>query len=68
LKQDYYLVTGNRRFSHSLFTLPVSVLPLAYGRHRIGLFFNKVVRSVLKIQSTDTQAGIKAIRRQLAEK
>lgn len=68
LKQGYHLISGNRRFADSRFTLPVSVLPIAYSRHRIGLLFNKVVRTLFKINSIDTQAGIKAFSRKLAER
>jgi dolichyl-phosphate beta-glucosyltransferase len=60
-------VTGNRRLPQSRFDIPVSVLPLAYRRHRIGLFFNRVVRWLFPIRVTDTQAGIKAMSRRMAE-
>lgn len=68
LANGHQFVTGNRRFPNSLFTLPVSVLPLAYGRHRVGLLFNKIVRTLFKIKSHDTQAGIKAFSRSLGER
>jgi dolichyl-phosphate beta-glucosyltransferase len=60
-------VTGNRRLPQSLFHIPVSILPLAYRRHRIGLIFNRVVRWLFPIAVTDTQAGIKAMSRRMAE-
>src|SRR5205823_4376538 len=66
LRQGYALVTGNRRRDDSQFDVPVSLLPLAYGRHRLGLAFNRVVRGLLPIETRDTQAGIKAMSRELA--
>ncbi len=60
-------VTGNRRLPQSRFDIPVSVLRLAYRRHRIGLTFNRVVRWLFPIVVTDTQAGIKAMSRRMAE-
>jgi dolichyl-phosphate beta-glucosyltransferase len=67
LEQGYGLVTGNRRSGSSQFEMPVSLLPLAYGRHRLGLAFNRFARFLLPIRSGDTQAGIKAMSRELAE-
>lgn len=66
LKSGYDLVTGNRRLPESHFNVPVHLLRLTYGRHRLGLWFNRVVRWLLPIQTTDTQAGIKAMSRKLA--
>jgi dolichyl-phosphate beta-glucosyltransferase len=67
LRQGYGLVTGNRRVGSSQFEMPVSLLPLAYGRHRLGLGFNRMARTLLPIRSGDTQAGIKAMSRDLAQ-
>jgi len=66
LQLGFHLVTGNRRLPESHFEIPVELLRIAYGRHRLGLGFNRVVRTVFPIESTDTQAGIKALSRQLA--
>lgn len=66
LRQGYGLVTGNRRLDSSHFNIPVELLSMAYGRHRLGLGFNRVVRCLLPIGTTDTQAGIKAMSRELA--
>jgi glycosyltransferase involved in cell wall biosynthesis/trans-aconitate methyltransferase len=66
LRSGYDFVTGNRRLPSSHFDVPVSLLPLAYGRHRLGLAFNHLVRCLLPIETTDTQAGIKALSRRLA--
>ncbi|MBI2712425.1 MAG: glycosyltransferase [Bdellovibrio sp.] len=66
LRGGYDLVTGNRRLASSHFHIPVSLLRLAYGRHRLGLGFNALVRMLFPIQTTDTQAGIKAFSRRLA--
>jgi dolichyl-phosphate beta-glucosyltransferase len=66
LREGYALVSGNRRRPESFFDVPVELLPLAYQRHRLGLAFNRVVRMLFPIQSTDTQAGIKAMTRELA--
>ena len=66
LKSGFDLVTGNRRLPSSHFHIPVTLLPLAYGRHRLGLWFNRLVRWLLPITTTDTQAGIKALSRRMA--
>lgn len=68
LKSGYDFVTGNRRLSTSTFEIPVRLLPLAYGRHRLGLGYNHLVRTLLPIRTTDTQAGIKALSRRLVQK
>ena len=67
LEAGYDLVTGNRRLVTSHFQIPVGLLPIAYSRHRLGLLFNRMVRWVLPIRTTDTQAGIKALSRRLAD-
>ena len=36
---------------------PSACFALAYGRHRLGLWFNWAVRRLLPIRTTDTQAG-----------
>lgn len=66
LNRGYALVTGNRRLPESRFNLPVGLLNVAYGRHRLGLAFNAIARRLLKLPSRDTQAGIKAMTRALA--
>lgn len=66
LKLGYDLINGNRRLGESYFQIPVHLLRLVYGRHRLGLAFNRLVRWLLPISTTDTQAGIKAISRRLA--
>lgn len=55
------LVAADRRLDGSTFELPVHLLPLAASRHRLGLAFNAIVRGLLGLQSTDTQAGAKAM-------
>jgi glycosyltransferase involved in cell wall biosynthesis len=60
-------VTGNRRLLQSHFDIPVSLLHLAYRRHCLGLSFNLIVRYLYGIATTDTQAGIKAMSRRMAE-
>ncbi|MGK5090084.1 methyltransferase domain-containing protein [Bdellovibrionota bacterium FG-2] len=66
LDLGFHLVTGNRRLKESTFELPVSLLRLAYRRHRLGMLFNTFARLLLGIETTDTQAGIKAMTRSLA--
>lgn len=53
----FHLVRGNRRLVESRFQLPVRVLPWIYQRHQLGLWFNRVIRWVLPIQTTDTHSG-----------
>jgi predicted glycoside hydrolase/deacetylase ChbG (UPF0249 family) len=60
------LVRANRRDGRSKFIIPVRLLPLVYGRHRLGLAFNRLVRAVLPITTTDTHAGSFALSARLA--
>ncbi len=66
LNEGIDFVSGNRRLPFSSFQVPVKLLHLAYSRHRLGLLFNKCVRLLLPIHTTDTQAGIKAMSREFA--
>jgi dolichyl-phosphate beta-glucosyltransferase len=68
IRSGFSLVTGNRRLDESVFDMPVGLLRLAYRRHRLGLLFNRFARVALPIETTDTQAGIKAMSRELASK
>jgi glycosyltransferase involved in cell wall biosynthesis len=60
-------VSGNRRLPQSHFDMPVPLLHLAYRRHCIGLLFNRIVRLLFPIKTSDTQAGIKAMSHRMAE-
>ena len=61
------LVRANRRLAESRFRIPVSVLPKVYARHRYGLAFNRVVRTLLpRIETRDTSAGNLVMTRRLA--
>ncbi|MEK6705720.1 MAG: ChbG/HpnK family deacetylase [Bdellovibrionota bacterium] len=66
LNKDYDFIRGNRRLPDTKFKIPVRLLPLAYSRHRLGLFFNKLVRFTLPITTTDTHSGTFGCKRQLA--
>jgi len=66
LQNGYALVRANRRLPDSHFEIPVKLLPLVYGRHRLGLWFNQIVRLVLPIQTSDTHSGTFAVTWQLA--
>ncbi len=66
LKTGYGLVRANRRLPESRFRVQVSLLSMVYGRHRMGLIFNRFVRSILPVRTTDTQSGAWAMTRQLA--
>ncbi|HYX31745.1 MAG TPA: ChbG/HpnK family deacetylase [Oligoflexus sp.] len=68
LQLGYEFVTGNRRSPDSTFTLPTKLLPLVYKRHRLGIYFNRIIaRTCLGLTSDDTQAGIKAMSRRFAD-
>lgn len=67
LGSGFDLVRGNRRLPESRFKIPVRLLKLVYGRHRMGLLFNRLVRSMLPIQTTDTHSGTLAMSRRLAQ-
>jgi predicted glycoside hydrolase/deacetylase ChbG (UPF0249 family) len=61
------LVRANRRHAESRFRIPVSVLPKVYARHRYGLAFNRLVRTLLpSIETRDTSAGNLVMSRRLA--
>jgi predicted glycoside hydrolase/deacetylase ChbG (UPF0249 family) len=60
------LARANRRLPESRFDVPVRSLSLVYSRHRLGLFFNRLIRFLLPIQTTDTHSGNLAISRRLA--
>jgi predicted glycoside hydrolase/deacetylase ChbG (UPF0249 family) len=60
------VVRGNRRHPDSRFRIPVRTLRLVYGRHRLGLLFNRFVRSCLPIRTTDTHSGSWAMTREAA--
>ncbi len=60
------LVRANRRHPESRFKIPVKHLPVVFGRHRLGLLFNRLVRIILPIQTTDTHAGTWAMSREAA--
>lgn len=60
-------VTANRRLLVSEFDIPVHLLPIAYRRHRLGLWFNRVTRLLFPIPTTDTQAGIKCMSGRMAD-
>ena len=67
LEQGYALVRGNRRHPESRFRIPVRLLRLVYGRHRMGMGFNRLVRLWLPpIRTTDTHSGCLAMSRELA--
>jgi glycosyltransferase involved in cell wall biosynthesis len=67
LKQGFDLVTANRRHRASRFNLPASLMQSAFLRHCLSLFFNSIVRLLLRIDTVDTQAGMKAMSRRFAE-
>ena len=67
LENGVEFVTGNRRMPVSVFDIPVRLLPLAYRRHRLGVLFNRFVRLLMPVFTTDTQAGAKAMSRRMAE-
>jgi predicted glycoside hydrolase/deacetylase ChbG (UPF0249 family) len=67
LDQNYDLVRANRRLEQSRFQIAVRYLSLVWGRHRLGLVFNSLIRAVLPIQTTDTHSGTLALSWRLAQ-
>ncbi len=65
-RQGSDLVIANRRLVASDLGLTRSVQSTSYRRHLFGTAFNKLVRSLLPVTCTDTQAGGKAMRREFA--
>lgn len=66
LEEGVSLVVGNRRSPESWFEVPVPWLRYVYGRHRLSLAFNRLVRRLLPIDREDPLVGIKAMTRELA--
>lgn len=66
LSQGVDLVHANRRMPDSRFRIPVRVLPVVYARHRLGLAFNRLVKLLLPIATSDTHAGNLAMSRRMA--
>ncbi|MCM2279954.1 MAG: ChbG/HpnK family deacetylase [Oligoflexia bacterium] len=62
------LVRASRRDPRSRFQVPVRLLELVYGRHRLGLGFNRLVRLLLGIGVQDTHSGSLALTRKLAHR
>jgi len=69
LEKGTGLVAGNRRLPESRFNVPTTALRLVYRRYVLGKLFNSFLRlSFSEIKTHDTQAGIKAMTRSLAER
>lgn len=71
VQSNYDLVRGNRRHPATRFKIPVRYLSMVYSRHRMGLFFNRLITHhlwQLPIKTTDTHSGILVLRRNLARK
>ncbi len=66
IEQSYSLVLANRRLNSTRFFIPVRFLSQVYGRHQLGLMFNRLVRLILPISTTDTHSGTLAMSRKLA--
>ncbi len=61
------MVRANRRHPRTRFQIPVAVLGQVYGRHRMGVRFNRLVRLFLpSLRTDDTQSGTFLISRRLA--
>jgi predicted glycoside hydrolase/deacetylase ChbG (UPF0249 family) len=60
------LVRANRRLADTRFRIPVSVLPIVHRRHRLGIAFNRVIRMLMPIDTSDTHAGNMAMSRRMA--
>ena len=66
LKGSTGLVVGNRRLPESRFIVPPGLMGLAYRRHKLGVLFNAAVRFLFGFSVTDSQAGLKGMKRELA--
>ena len=60
------LVRGNRRLSEGRFLIPVRLLHSVHQRHGLALMWNRLLRALLPIESTDTQSGTWVASRRLA--
>lgn len=66
--QDVDIVNGNRRLPDSVFYVPTRMFPYVAKRARLSLLFNRAVRRVLGIATTDTQSGMKLFRAPVAQR
>lgn len=60
------VVVGNRRLPESMYTASNRLIRYVYRRHRIGLAFNLLVRTLFRLDSQDTQSGLKGFTRSVA--
>jgi chitin disaccharide deacetylase len=67
LRSGAAFVTGNRRVAGSEILCETRFVFRFVKRLCMGKLFNRVLRTLLPIQSTDTQAGIKAMTREFAQ-
>ncbi len=63
---DCSMVVANRRLPSSNLGLRRSVLSVGYRRHMFGKAFNRLVRALLPVTCSDTQAGAKVMSREFA--
>lgn len=66
IQEGASLVRANRRHQDSQFEIPVKLLRLVNGRHRLGLLFNRLVRFLLPVTVTDTHSGSYSMTRAFA--
>lgn len=68
LSNNTDLIIGNRRLDQSWAKVSANIIPFASKRHIAGISFNYFTRLLFGISTKDTQAGIKAMSRRLAQK
>ena len=66
LESGVDLVRANRRLPETWFRIPVELLPLVYRRHRLGLLFNRLVRSLYPFIQQTLIAALSECRGDLA--
>jgi len=66
LSAGFDLIRGNRRHPDTRFVTSVEHLAVVYGRHRLGLWFNRIVRFFVPVGTNDTQSGIFGMNREVA--
>lgn len=68
LEAGDHLVVGNRRLPESVYVVNNAFVKYVYRRHRGGIAFNALVRTLFGLSTRDTQSGLKGFSRSAASR
>lgn len=66
IQAGYSCVRASRRLEQSQFKTPVRYLSLVYGRHHLGVLFNRILRRLFTLHSSDILSDTFALKRERA--